>query len=82
MLTDKQRWWAEAVLDVLSTWILGWLLLGAIVAAMLQPNVVDGKDPGEIAKAIPVLAQGVVTYGMWKLFRSFNWLKGVPPKLG
>jgi hypothetical protein len=82
MLTDKQRWWAEWGLDLAFTVVVGWFLLGAFAAAILMPMVTDPKDPGEIAKALPVLVQAAVTYGCWKLMRSFNWLKGVPPKGG
>ena len=79
MLNDKQRWWAEAALDLAATVFLGWFVVGAIVGAILVPMVVDPKDPGELATAIPIIAQAGVTYAMWKLFRSFNWLKGTPP---
>lgn len=79
-MNDQTRWWAEWGLDVLFTFIVGWCVLGTIAANMLQPALVGGEEPGEIAKAMPVLAQCAVTYGIWKLARSFNWLKGVPPK--
>lgn len=79
MLTDKQRWWAELALDLLFSVVVGWFLLGAIASAILMPMVIDPKDPGELAKALPILVQIAVTYGAWKLSRSLNWLKGVPP---
>lgn len=81
-MDDKTRWYAEFALDVVATIVLGWFVVGAIVGAILVPMVVDPKDPGELAKAIPILAQIGVTYAMWKLFRSFNWLKGTPPAGG
>lgn len=81
MLTDKQRWYAEAALDLLATVILGWFVVGGIVAAMLTPGAAapGAEGPGEFEKALPLLAQVLVTYAFWKLFRSFNWLKGTPP---
>lgn len=78
-MNDKTRGYAEFALDVIATIVLGWFVVGAIVGAVLVPMVVDTKEPGEMAKAIPILAQIATTYGMWKLFRSFNWLKGTPP---
>lgn len=77
MLTDKQRWYAEIALDVVATILLGWFVVGALAGALVAPR---GEDPGEFEKALPLLVQVAVTYGMWKLFRSFNWLQGTPPK--
>lgn len=81
MLTDKQRWYAEAALDLLATVILGWFVVGGIINAMLTPGepAPGAQPPGEFEKALPLLAQILVSYGIWKLFRSFNWLKGTPP---
>lgn len=76
-MNDRMKWWAEALLDALATWLLGWLLLGSLVAAMLDP----GKDAGDMGELVPLLGRVVITYAVWKLLRTFNWLKGVPPKL-
>ena len=73
-MSPKSKWWAEFAIDGAATFVLGWLLLGGIVAAMLA-----GAGEGELGKAIPVIGRIAVTYATWKLFRSFNWLKGVPP---
>lgn len=75
MLSEKQRWWAEAALDAVATFFLGWLILGGIVAALVPP----GPDAGEFEKALPILVRVAVTWGVWKLFRGFDWLKGTPP---
>jgi hypothetical protein len=75
-MTPNQKWWAEAALDVLATFIIGWLILGGICASFFPVPA----DAGEFEKATPWLVRLAVTYGIWKLFRTFNWLKGVPPK--
>lgn len=76
MLTSKQRWWAEAVLDVIFTIVVGWFLLGAMAGAIVSPH---DENPGEFAKALPLLVQLAVTYGIWKWVWSFDWLQGSPP---
>ena len=75
MLNDKNRWYAEWALDAVSTVVLGWFIVGPIVAALF-PVPADG---GDLVQFVPILIQAAVTYGFWKLFRSFNWLKGTPP---
>lgn len=79
-MNDNGKWWTEFALDVIATFLIGWLLVGGIAAGIISATMVKGEDPGDLVKFLPVLVQGAVTYGFWKLFRTFNWLKGVPPK--
>lgn len=83
MLNDKQRWWAEAALDVLATFLIGWLVLGSIVAGIVQSTMIKpGADPGDLVKFFPLFSQIAVTWVTWKLLRAHDWLKGAPPSGG
>lgn len=77
-MSDKNKWYAEMAIDIAATYLIGWLILGGIAASLIHV----GADAGEFGKMMPVLARVAVTYGVFKLLRTFNWLKGVPPKLG
>jgi hypothetical protein len=74
----KTKWYVEFLLDAVSTWLIGWIALGGIVSGMVSVGI--DPDGGEFAAALPTVAKVTVTYAVWKLFRTFNWLKGVPPE--
>ncbi len=80
MINDKNRWMFEAALDFLASAVLGWLILGTIAASFVESTMIKADtDPGDLVKFAPLAAQIAVTWGIWKLFRAHDWLKGTPP---
>lgn len=73
-MSDKTRWWAELALDVVS--VVAVLIVASMTVDVFFPVA---KDAELSAQIIPIILKGAAVYGAWKLFRSFNYLKGTPP---